>query len=169
MCVLASGSADTVLLEIRPLPFSRPITRAKTRQHGKTRERAYTDKDASIFPKLRSPVPDDGHFQSRATTKPAAEHGTDMEKCHLTPRWDIPIIPIVVNAFAPPMPSPKRCSDVGAFTADVSSPCRAKARSLCPSTAPSADPGRHRARGRRPSRDGAAQQSHHPEAPRKFW
>jgi hypothetical protein len=38
-----------------------------------------------------------------------------MEKCHLTPRWDIPIIPIVVNAFAPPMPSPKRCSDVGAF------------------------------------------------------
>ena len=34
---------------------------------------------------------------------------------HLTPRWDIPIIPIVVNAFAPPMPSPRRCFDVGAF------------------------------------------------------
>jgi hypothetical protein len=32
-----------------------------------------------------------------------------------TPRWDIPIIPIVVNAFAPPMPTPKRCFDVGAF------------------------------------------------------
>jgi len=34
---------------------------------------------------------------------------------HLTPRWDIPMIPIVVNAFAPPMPTPKRCFDVGAF------------------------------------------------------
>jgi Catalytic LigB subunit of aromatic ring-opening dioxygenase len=32
-----------------------------------------------------------------------------------TPRWDVPIVPIVVNAFAPPMPSLRRCWQVGAF------------------------------------------------------
>jgi len=32
----------------------------------------------------------------------------------LTPNWNIPIVPIVVNAFAPPMPSLRRCMQVGA-------------------------------------------------------
>lgn len=45
----------------------------------------------------------------------ALDHAELAPMMHLTPRWDIPIIPIVVNAFAPPMPSPKRCFDVGAF------------------------------------------------------
>lgn len=45
----------------------------------------------------------------------ALDHAEIAPMMHLTPRWDIPIIPIVVNAFAPPMPSPKRCFDVGAF------------------------------------------------------
>lgn len=45
----------------------------------------------------------------------ALDHAEIAPMTHLTPRWDIPIIPIVVNAFAPPMPSPKRCFDVGAF------------------------------------------------------
>ena len=47
----------------------------------------------------------------------ALDHAEIAPMVHLTPRWDIPIIPIVVNAFAPPMPSPKRCFDVGAFIA----------------------------------------------------
>lgn len=45
----------------------------------------------------------------------ALDHAEIAPLMHLTPRWDVPIIPIVVNAFAPPMPSPKRCFDVGAF------------------------------------------------------
>jgi hypothetical protein len=45
----------------------------------------------------------------------ALDHAEIAPMIHLTPRWDISIIPIVVNAFAPPMPSPKRCFDVGAF------------------------------------------------------
>jgi hypothetical protein len=45
----------------------------------------------------------------------ALDHAELAPMMHLTPRWDLPIIPIVVNAFAPPMPTPKRCFDVGAF------------------------------------------------------
>ena len=45
----------------------------------------------------------------------ALDHAEMAPMTHLTPRWDIPIIPIVVNAFAPPMPTLKRCFDVGAF------------------------------------------------------
>jgi len=45
----------------------------------------------------------------------ALDHAEMAPMMHLTPRWDIPIIPIVVNAFAPPMPTLQRCFDVGAF------------------------------------------------------
>jgi protocatechuate 4,5-dioxygenase beta chain len=45
----------------------------------------------------------------------ALDHAEIAPMMHLTPRWDLPIIPVVVNAFAPPMPTPKRCLDVGAF------------------------------------------------------
>jgi aromatic ring-opening dioxygenase catalytic subunit (LigB family) len=43
------------------------------------------------------------------------DHAEVVPLSYLTPRWDIPIVPIVVNAFAPPMPSLKRCWQVGAF------------------------------------------------------
>jgi len=45
----------------------------------------------------------------------ALDHAEMAPMMQLTPRWDLPLIPIVVNAFAPPMPTPKRCFDVGAF------------------------------------------------------
>jgi Catalytic LigB subunit of aromatic ring-opening dioxygenase len=45
------------------------------------------------------------------------DHAETVPLGFLTPRWDVPIVPIVVNAFAPPMPSLKRCYDVGAFVA----------------------------------------------------
>jgi hypothetical protein len=48
----------------------------------------------------------------------ALDHAEMAPMVHLTPRWNIPIVPIVVNAFAPPMPSLKRCFDVGAFVGD---------------------------------------------------
>lgn len=45
------------------------------------------------------------------------DHAEIVPLSYLTPRWDVPIVPVVVNAFAPPMPSLKRCHDVGAFVA----------------------------------------------------
>jgi aromatic ring-opening dioxygenase catalytic subunit (LigB family) len=47
------------------------------------------------------------------------DHAEVVPLSFLTPQWDIPIVPIVVNAFAPPMPSLKRCAQVGAFVREV--------------------------------------------------
>jgi aromatic ring-opening dioxygenase catalytic subunit (LigB family) len=47
------------------------------------------------------------------------DHAEVVPLSFLTPRWDIPIVPIVVNAFAPPMPSLRRCAQVGAFVREV--------------------------------------------------
>jgi aromatic ring-opening dioxygenase catalytic subunit (LigB family) len=47
------------------------------------------------------------------------DHAEVVPLSFLTPQWDIPIVPIVVNAFAPPMPSLKRCRHVGAFVREV--------------------------------------------------
>jgi len=47
------------------------------------------------------------------------DHAEVVPLSYLTPNWDIPIVPIVVNAFAPPMPSLKRCVQVGAFVREV--------------------------------------------------
>ena len=47
------------------------------------------------------------------------DHAEVVPLSFLTPNWDIPIVPIVVNAFAPPMPSLKRCTQVGAFVREA--------------------------------------------------
>jgi aromatic ring-opening dioxygenase catalytic subunit (LigB family) len=47
------------------------------------------------------------------------DHAEVVPLSYVTPNWDIPIVPIVVNAFAPPMPSLKRCAQVGAFVRDA--------------------------------------------------
>jgi aromatic ring-opening dioxygenase catalytic subunit (LigB family) len=47
------------------------------------------------------------------------DHAEIVPLSFLTPNWNIPIVPIVVNAFAPPMPSLKRCTQVGAFVRDA--------------------------------------------------
>src|SRR5260370_16137538 len=43
------------------------------------------------------------------------DHAEVVPLSFLTPNCDVPLVPIVVNAFAPPMPSLKRCAQVGAF------------------------------------------------------
>jgi aromatic ring-opening dioxygenase catalytic subunit (LigB family) len=43
------------------------------------------------------------------------DHAEVVPLSYITPHWDIPIVPVVVNAFAPPMPSLKRCWQVGTF------------------------------------------------------
>jgi len=82
--------------------------------------------DGFDVPKVRLPIASD---LARFIVREGLENGVDFAfseelaldhaeiapMIHLTPRWDIPIIPVVVNAFAPPMPTPKRCFDVGAF------------------------------------------------------
>ncbi len=47
------------------------------------------------------------------------DHAEVVPLSYLMPKWNIPIVPIVVNAFAPPMPSLKRCVQVGAFVREV--------------------------------------------------
>jgi aromatic ring-opening dioxygenase catalytic subunit (LigB family) len=47
------------------------------------------------------------------------DHAEVVPLSYLTPNWDVPIVPIVVNAFAAPMPSLKRCAQVGAFVRDA--------------------------------------------------
>jgi aromatic ring-opening dioxygenase catalytic subunit (LigB family) len=47
------------------------------------------------------------------------DHAEVVPLSYLTPNWDVSIVPIVVNAFAPPMPSLKRCVHVGAFVREA--------------------------------------------------
>jgi aromatic ring-opening dioxygenase catalytic subunit (LigB family) len=47
------------------------------------------------------------------------DHAEVVPLSYLTPDWNVPIVPIVVNAFAPPMPSLKRCTQVGAFVRET--------------------------------------------------
>jgi aromatic ring-opening dioxygenase catalytic subunit (LigB family) len=47
------------------------------------------------------------------------DHAEVVPLSYLTPNWNVPIVPIVVNAFAPPMPSLKRCTQVGAFVRET--------------------------------------------------
>ena len=47
------------------------------------------------------------------------DHAEVVPLSFITPQWNIPIVPVVVNAFAPPMPSLKRCWQVGAFVREA--------------------------------------------------
>jgi aromatic ring-opening dioxygenase catalytic subunit (LigB family) len=47
------------------------------------------------------------------------DHAEVVPLSYLTPNWNLAIVPIVVNAFAPPMPSLKRCTQVGAFVREA--------------------------------------------------
>jgi aromatic ring-opening dioxygenase catalytic subunit (LigB family) len=47
------------------------------------------------------------------------DHAEVVPLSFLTPNWDIPIVPVVVNTFSPPMPSLRRCVDVGAFVREA--------------------------------------------------
>jgi AmmeMemoRadiSam system protein B len=41
------------------------------------------------------------------------DHGTMVPLHFLTPRMDLPIVPIVINTLAPPVPPPRRCFKLG--------------------------------------------------------
>ncbi|MGH7965154.1 MAG: hypothetical protein ACRERD_25645, partial [Candidatus Binatia bacterium] len=57
----------------------------------------------------------DGGVDFASSANLALDHAEVVPLAYITPQWNIPLVPVVVNAFAPPMPSLKRCFDVGAF------------------------------------------------------
>lgn len=57
----------------------------------------------------------DGGVDFASSANLALDHAEVVPLAYITPQWNIPIVPVVLNAFAPPMPSLKRCFDVGAF------------------------------------------------------
>lgn len=57
----------------------------------------------------------DGGVDFASSANLPLDHAEVVPLRYITPQWNVPIVPIVLNAFAPPMPSLKRCFDVGAF------------------------------------------------------
>src|SRR5262245_31757056 len=47
------------------------------------------------------------------------DHGVMVPLHLLTPQHDVPVVPVIVNALAPPLPTPMRCFDLGAAMAEV--------------------------------------------------
>ncbi|MFQ5682924.1 MAG: extradiol ring-cleavage dioxygenase [Candidatus Binatia bacterium] len=41
------------------------------------------------------------------------DHGTMVPLHFLTPQWDLPVVPLIVNALTPPMPTANRCYALG--------------------------------------------------------
>ncbi|ROO87106.1 2,3-dihydroxyphenylpropionate 1,2-dioxygenase [Actinocorallia herbida] len=57
----------------------------------------------------------DPAFSLRLTVDHGITHGLQ----YLTPGLDVPIVPVVLNMFAPPLPSLRRCHDLGAALGDA--------------------------------------------------
>jgi aromatic ring-opening dioxygenase catalytic subunit (LigB family) len=62
---------------------------------------------------------DNGGVDFASSADLPLDHAEVVPLSYLTPNWNIPIVPIVVNAFAPPMPSLRRCAQVGAFVREA--------------------------------------------------
>ena len=53
------------------------------------------------------------------TDEMALDHGTMVPLHFLTPRMDVPVVPIVFNTLATPLPSPRRCYALGEVVGEV--------------------------------------------------
>jgi aromatic ring-opening dioxygenase catalytic subunit (LigB family) len=47
------------------------------------------------------------------------DHGTMIPLHFLTPEMGVPIVPIVINTLAPPLPTPRRCFELGRIVGDA--------------------------------------------------
>ncbi len=56
----------------------------------------------------------DAGFDPAFSLRLTVDHGITHSVQHLLPALDVPIVPVVVNTFAPPLPSLRRCHDLGA-------------------------------------------------------
>jgi 2,3-dihydroxyphenylpropionate 1,2-dioxygenase len=52
-------------------------------------------------------------FDPAFSLRLTVDHGITHSLQHLLPALDVPIVPVVVNMFAPPLPSLRRCHDLG--------------------------------------------------------
>jgi 2,3-dihydroxyphenylpropionate 1,2-dioxygenase len=55
----------------------------------------------------------DSGFDPAFSLRLTVDHGITHSLQHLVPALDVPIVPVVVNMFAPPLPSLRRCHDLG--------------------------------------------------------
>ncbi|MEW2704657.1 catechol 1,2-dioxygenase [Streptomyces koyangensis] len=56
-------------------------------------------------------------FDPAFSLRLTVDHGITHSLQHLSPALDVPIVPVVVNMFAPPLPSLRRCHALGASIA----------------------------------------------------
>ncbi|WP_406726869.1 catechol 1,2-dioxygenase [Streptomyces sp. GD-15H] len=58
-------------------------------------------------------------FDPAFSLRLTVDHGITHSLQHLVPALDIPIVPVVINMFAPPLPSLRRCHALGAALRDA--------------------------------------------------
>lgn len=69
--------------------------------------------DTALARRIVDGLVDDG-FDPAFSLRLTVDHGITHSLQHLVPSLDIPIVPVVINMFAPPLPSMRRCRDLGA-------------------------------------------------------
>lgn len=68
--------------------------------------------DTALARRMVDGLVDDG-FDPAFSLRLTVDHGITHSLQHLVPTLDIPIVPVVINMFAPPLPSTRRCHDLG--------------------------------------------------------
>lgn len=69
--------------------------------------------DPDLARHLVASLVEDG-FDPAFSLRLTVDHGITHGLQHLLPALDVPIVPIVINMFAPPLPSLRRCHELGA-------------------------------------------------------
>lgn len=72
--------------------------------------------DTGLARHLLTSLVGDG-FDPAFSLRLTVDHGITHSLQHLLPALDVPIVPVVINMFAPPLPSLRRCHDLGAAIA----------------------------------------------------
>lgn len=55
----------------------------------------------------------DSGFDPAFSLRLTVDHGITHSLQHLVPNLDVPVVPVVINMFAPPLPAMRRCADLG--------------------------------------------------------
>ncbi|WP_432837748.1 hypothetical protein [Dactylosporangium sp. CA-092794] len=68
--------------------------------------------DTALARRIVDQLVDDG-FDPAFSLRLTVDHGITHSLQHLLPALDVPIVPVVVNMFAPPLPTLRRCDALG--------------------------------------------------------
>ncbi|MBY8856779.1 catechol 1,2-dioxygenase [Nocardia sp. CA2R105] len=74
--------------------------------------------DTALARKIVDGLVTDG-FDPAFSLRLTVDHGITHSLQHLLPALDVPVVPIVINMFAPPLPSLRRCHDLGTAIASA--------------------------------------------------